>query len=408
MISQAVDLRELHRQKVKHRASDAMSSFHPGRIGIPAIDIELSALFPTMVQEVKESPRLHIHGFDALDEQVENVMGRPIPASSSLSSKTPWAKDLITISFKGVHPPPPRQTEDDSEDALSRRLVCVFEAVITARQGRSLGDLKGKVDRDVSYNPNKRQFTLRLRHPVAESTIPILKSKLLAVDRFVSFLEAFDESKGTITSESATLNQVSCIYRETAVEDAQIPQHHLVLDLSNDKIHVKLDQSNPHLRVIDLVQRLVNFPGGIRALMSWLPSSLPALAAIASMEEKWEPIQDQSHGEVMFTFKTLDWIGIRYTLGAAGNKNNRHLSLECTIRLRRGEPWWHIWRAPGSTDDVFTPVLKSIWNGQGEGWQGLRVGAAGRATGGVHVLLAAVDEAVRGMIAGPPEVIDLS
>jgi mediator of RNA polymerase II transcription subunit 14 len=126
------------------------------------------------------------------------------------------------------------------------------------RKPAKLKGLDGKIDRDVSYVASTGKFRVRLRHAVGEPTLPTFRSRVKAIDRFVNFLEALEDSKDTISSESATLNEVSCFYSTVSPpapaadgdngEESSPTRWKIVMDLSGVDIRVRLEKGNPHLR----------------------------------------------------------------------------------------------------------------------------------------------------------------
>ena len=420
MISQSIDLRELYRQHIKNRISESLSQ--PARsMRLPAIDIALSAIFPTMVYDSAEEDADHAARISALGESTRTPAPQHPVTTTSLSPRQPWAKDIITLRFKAVQVPPPVPGSED-QHARAQLLICVSEAIVKVHKPSKLASLGGRVDRNVFYDARKGEFHLLIRHAVDEPTLCVLKSRIISIGRFVCFLEALEKSKDTIQSEKVSLQGVSFYYGEKHSQVAgagagESPQRwRVVLDLSEDEVGVKLDKGSPHLRVIDLMKRLVNLDGGIRALMSWLPNSLPTMTAIDNIETSWEEIQARGLGRVEFSIKTMDWMGIRYTINDNKTANGpvwRQLRLEARIKIRHNEPWWHIWR-PSNSDannnnnghknngnvprDGFDHALKSVWDGRGKGWQGLGTSAAGKTSGGAAVMLQKVDEAIRGLV----------
>lgn len=408
MIAQSVDLRELHQQRIKHFLGENRESTIPSRVRMPAITFELSTLFPGMVLPAIRQRKPATGGKGATaDEGFVTTM--------SLSPKQPWANNLVVIDFQGVQVQAATTNESETQ-GKSRSLVCVSYATISVRKPAKLKGLNGKIDRDVGYASSTGKFRVRLRHPVGSPSLPAFRSQVMAIDRFVNFLEALDESKETISSDSANLHEVSCFYNapsppssvpeQTKSESSPAVRWKIGMDLSGSEIRVKLEKGNPHLRVMDLIDRLVNMDGGIKILMVWLPSSLPALTALGEIESKWEEIVSRADGNVEFSMRALDWMGIRYSLhgkSSSGRKTTRQLRLDCRLRLHGDEPWWHLSRSdPDGPDDMFSAALKPIWDGKGEDWQGLSTGAAGKLNGGVAKMLHALDEALRAMVGSVP------
>lgn len=404
MIAQSIDSRELYLRQIKNKASADPSQPAGKLFRLPVLEIELSTLFPSMVHSSTAG------GFGAGQGSTYDAPPLRHPAATkSLGSRQPWAKNIVTIMFKGLHARSRRQADSGAEGNAvdAGRLVCISVATIRVRDKSKLAHLCGAIDRDVSYKLQTGEFSIRIRHHVGESTLSILKSRLMAIDRFVSFLEALDQTNGVIVRDTATLREVSCFYgqdpsqqTENKGQDVTATQKRwrLVLDLSKDEIQVKLEENNPSLRLVDILQRLANLDGGIKALLAWLPMSLPAISAIDKIEAAWQEDSIVSQGFVSFSFRALDWIGIHYKL----HEENIRLSLECSTKSRKDGLWWHLRRpAPdgAALEDRFAQALKPIWEGKGKNWQGLMTGAAGRADGGVANLLEKVDDAIRALVA---------
>lgn len=411
MMAQSVDMRELHKQKIKCRPNESMNWSLPQQVRLPSIEVALSAVYPTMVfnavnKGVGTGSQANLSG----GEMDVSSIAQPAAGSGlSLSTKQPWANNMVTIKFKGVQLQ--AKSSPNAEGEPDRQLVCVSDAIIKVRRPAKFAALTGMVDRDVSYNPKRGEFCLRIRHQIGHSMIGSLQSRIKAVDRFVNFLESMDKARGTITSESVTLREVTFSYTEGDQDVSQdnsektAQRWRVVLDLSEDDINIQLEAGNPHLRVVDLMKRLVNTDGGIGALMVWLPTSIHALKAVDDIESGWQDIEEKDQGRVEFYMKTIDWMTIKYIIGATNastGQSPQKLSLEVNIKVRRGEPWWHITRTPNANgdppaDDQFTGALKPIWEGKGEGWLGLTTSAAGKPSSGVVEMLQAVDKAIRAM-----------
>lgn len=408
MIAQSVDLREFHRHHVKSRPNEVRNWSLPQQIRLPSIDVALSGIFPSMVFDKEKDANKFVGGQGNLvgaNGELASIV-RPLTTATA-PAKQPWASDMVSIRFKGVEPPM-KTSEPSDGDSADAPLTCLSDAVIKVRKPAKFASLKGTVDRDVSYHPGKGEFSLRIRHAIGESTLMTLKSRVKAVDRFVNFLESMDKAKGTITSESVTLRQVTFSYNEPPPNESEdngqlSHQWRIIIDLSKDDINIQLEKGNPHLRVADLMRNLVNSEGGIQALMVWLPTSLPAYAAIERIETAWADIQAKRQGYVEFSIKTVDWMSIRYVLPGSepiGQQSTRQLTLDIKIKGRRGELWWNIYRVQGNnkSEDEFSMALKPIWQGRGTDWHGLITSAAGRPSNGIVHLLTAIDDAIRALV----------
>lgn len=399
MIAQAIDLADLHYQGIKNRINDEASSSLWQSIALPAVEIALSAIFPSMVVNGGEKgpPSYEYPGSEALRSVLQ-----PNAALFSHANQA-WASDLVTIRFTGLEAAPA-----NSSDALDKpeELLRVSEATIHVKKPTRFAALEQTTDKDVSFMPKTGEFKLRLRHPVGQPILPVLKSRIKTVDRFVNFLEAVENGKGGITRGEVSLKAVSCTYPDFSLqadEDAKPKHWELGLHLSADDITVTLEKDNPHLLVVDLLQKLVNAEGGIWSLMTWLPMSIAAMHAIREIETQWSGFEAEGKGHLRIFAKTLDWIGLSFTVSPPGQPHGT-ANFDLRVKSRRGQAVWHVQRLDTylGDADAFGPALQKVWDGRGKNWLGLGSSAAGESDDGIALLLAAVDEAVRSVLDAPP------
>ncbi|KAL7790425.1 mediator complex subunit MED14 domain-containing protein [Trichoderma ceciliae] len=414
MITQSVDMRELHRRKVKSQSNGSIDLSLPQQVRMPSIEVALSAIFPTMMMMQDDAEELASQN-NGVVEPNEDLQILAIIRSKSggySSPKQPWAENMVAIRFKGVHAVA-RREETSEGHVTTHDLVCTSDAVIRVRRPAKFLALKGMVDRDVSYNPQRGEFILQIQRRVTEPIFDVLKTRIKAIDRFVNFLEAMEKAKGSIISESITLKGVVFCYSaplsiplndKAAAAAAPVPtpeRWRVKMDLSNEDIDIHIEKGNPHLRVIDLARNLASTEGGIGSLMAWLPVSLPALKAIDRLDAQWDELSKKGRGRLNFSMKSLTWMNLKYTTFVAGRtgekKKKKNICLDVRIRPRRGEGWWHAWRSDaGTIDDEFDKALKAVWDGRGNNWLGLATGAAAQANDGVMDMLLAIDKAIRG------------
>ncbi|KAG6210536.1 hypothetical protein E4U35_004980 [Claviceps purpurea] len=424
LITRSIDLRELHRQKIKNRSNSKSSSSASPLVLLPSIEIALSAFLPatTFTRDGFESDASASEdggGHENLDHLslIQHATGNTVSRVNKA-----WADDIVNISFKGIKSlaPVDVKNEDASQDT---QLICISEAVIRTRISARSALLSNLADGDVSYNSRRGQFLLRIERAVGMPMLDTLKSRIMAIDRFVKFLEAMDSAGGFITTDTVTLRRIAFYYSEfTSRRQQQAEQNHgqdqtrgeesrtdkrwrVVLDLSKQDIEIEIEKGNPHLRVLDLMRQLVNCDDGISRLMSWLPTSLPALQAIDEIASLWVPFIVAGRGYFDFSMKTAAWMNLTYTIGTVQEPQSlKIVSVDVKMKSRRGEAWWHVWRSDtdaNSQDDI-SRALKRVWDSKGEGWIGLATGAAGRPQKGVGAMLLAVDEAVRGSVTDAP------
>ncbi|KAM0248045.1 hypothetical protein ACHAQJ_009606 [Trichoderma viride] len=413
MIAQSVDMRELYRRKIKSQSNGSIDLSLPQQLRMPSTEVALSAIFPSMMQDGAEEAASQNNGIVEPNEDLQILALIRSKSGASSSTKQPWAEDMVVIRFKGVHSVARREEKNDG--AAAHHLVCTSDAVIRVRRPAKFLALKGMVDRDVSYNPQRGEFILQIQRNVTEPIFDILKSRIKAIDRFVNFLEAMEKAKGSIIGESITLKAVVFCYsaplstpsNDEAAAPVSTPERWRVkMDLSNEDIDIHIEKGNPHLRVIDLARNLASTEGGIGSLMAWLPVSLPALKAIDHLDAQWDELSKKGQGRLNFSMKSLTWMNLKYNIfgvSSTGGKTKKTICLDVRIRPRRGEGWWHAWRSDAdATDDEYNKALKAVWDGRGNNWLGLATGAAAQANDGVMDMLLAIDKAIRGAIRASP------
>ncbi|KAM0215875.1 hypothetical protein ACHAPA_001693 [Fusarium lateritium] len=406
MIAQAVDQRELYKHNIKFRPQATRNWSLPQQVRLPTLEIALSGIFPSMVFDSADKEKTRAASGPGASNESSGVGSvTQSAAGSGISTKQPWANDIVSIRFKGIQPAESEAPGPDGVKTSEPLFTCVSDAILKVRRPAKFTMLKGHmVGRDVSWNARTGEFCLRMRSGIGQSMLESLKARVKAVDRFVSFFESMDKAKGSISAESVSLKAVTFSYgppKSEATEKSDTSRlWRVTLDLSRDNIDVKMEETNPHLPVIDLMQKLVNGVNGIGALMNWLPQSLPALEAVRKIRETWLDVEGRRQGRFKFTMDSADEMLLEYLLvgtGPGSRPTTRNITLLGHIKHRRGEPWWHIQRnsLPSSMDDEFAAALKPVWMGAGGDWTGLATGAAGRTENGIADLLLAIDGVIR-------------
>ena len=379
MISHITDLRALHERKIRHTKRDTPSYFLPPSIKFPAVFMRLS-----------------------------DILGK----SHSPASKktTDWAIDLVQIMFKSFQTAPPRSALESSgaqstgnED--EQQLSALVDARFKVANPERFSLLKGNVERDVSFNPRLGVFALRIQTEVGTSILDTLTHRLRAIERLVDSIDAISRSDRDIRCEDITLNQVTFTYSDQPRKDntdeprQDVQRWEACLVLGEDKVKLVLEESNPHMRVIDIIDNLINSELRVQKLPFFLSSTLPIMRALQSIEQAWAPITKKHTGIVEIFSEHLDWYNIRYTLPGPGKGVQRQLFLQLRLRPRRGTVIWHLSRVNPSPanqpDDVFKKALSRVWNVEGQGWHNLVHSAAVDTDASVETLLKAVDDVIR-------------
>ncbi|KAK0765467.1 LOW QUALITY PROTEIN: hypothetical protein N5P37_001402 [Trichoderma harzianum] len=417
MITQSVDMRELHRRRVKCQSNGSIDLSLPQQVRMPSIEVALSAIFPTVTQEDADEVKSQHHSAFGLNEDPQVLALLRLKAGISPSAREPWAENMVAINFKGVHSESRREETSEGSYTTTHELVCTSDVVIRVRRPTRFLDLKGVVDRNVSYNPQRGEFILQVQRRVTEPVFDILKSRIKAIDRFVNFLEAMENAKGSIISESITLKGVVFCYSsplpappdgEAAAPPPARELWRVKMDLSSEDIDIHMEKDNPHVRVIDLARNLASTEGGIGLLMAWLPMSLHAMKALVQLDAQWTELFKKGQGQLDFSMKSMTWINLKYkdlATGQPGDKTKRSISIDVKMKARRGEGWWHAWRSTtNAAPDDLDQALKAVWEGKGNNWLGLTSGAAAQSNEAVMDMLLAIDAAIRGVVHASPSI----
>ncbi|GKT54836.1 mediator of RNA polymerase II transcription subunit 14 [Colletotrichum tofieldiae] len=389
IITQATDLEDLHHREVKYLTKESTNYSLPQQVRLPSLILRLSQILRSSESSTRDA-----------SQDAPNQSG---------NRNSSWAQDQIEVKFKGLQPQP-SVTQGPDGNALSGvevlenvRLNTVVDATVRVKDKAKFALLKGRIDRDVSFNPKKGEFIFRIRQLVGQPILETLTTHVKSIDRLVGFLEAMGKARGDVKCERISLRQVIFTYSDITMpnesDTTQKPKRWRVsLDLAKSDIRMYLERGNPHVRVLDLLTTLVNTQDGLKALLIYMPLLLPILRTLDSIESKWEPLATTNQGRLEIFARSIDWIALRYTLPGP-NDQPRILVLEIRSKLRRSEVWWNFSRTtpggPPPPDEEFNKVLKGIWESHGDGWRGLTTGAAALPGPSTMELLTKLDDAVR-------------
>ena len=331
MMCHWADLTELHQNRITNRLR---SSENPGwsrNVTIPDIQVQLSELLP------KPGRR----------------------------RQKPWAKGWVSIEFRGVQRP-----LGAPETSRPNVVVNANISVVDKTRFKLLGE---NIEKDVLFHRRKGAFSLRLRAEVGKTIIDTLSSKVQAIERLVDFFDAIQRSGPGVQCESATLRKVVFTYSDKIPSPnppkagstpspqqagAQAPRYKATLDLSDpDKVKLILDDNSPHIRVHDLLSRLVNSEDQFESLPQWLCKTLSLHRALDQMEDKWAMAAATNRGRLTILPRSLDRLALRLQLCPAKNRSKpRLLALEVKLMMRSGQLWWHGRQGDTSAMAAYTAV----------------------------------------------------
>ncbi|KAK8083936.1 mediator complex subunit MED14 [Apiospora saccharicola] len=393
LISHVIDLKTLHSRKVKHVIGNLGTRSLPLNVRIPSVVVRLSEIIK---------------------------LGRS-KGSSRISS---WAEDFVYIEFKGtgnrnrrrraraaVTDGTPEQPEQQPGDDNSRQqLDTMVEARFKVSDRAKFSLLKGHVERDVAFNPRLGIFALRLGAQVGSTIFESLAHRLQAIERLVDCIDAIRKSDSDIKCESITLSQVVFSYSDAigrkAGPQAQANLHRwkATLDLRSDRIALKLEKGNPHLRILDGMTTVLNSPLGFAKIPLYLAFTLPILKAFDAIEDAWISLEGNNQGRVEIFCATIDCYDIRYTFASPDKRPSRQVTLQAKLQIRqvqRSQPYWQVKRyqpdqAPNSPEDEFGKALKKVWEPSSDkSWKGFIKSAACSTDDTIALLLQATDQAIR-------------
>lgn len=316
------------------------------------------------------------------------------------SQRLPWAKDFVQILTRAVY------------DRGAPRLELVREAKVMVRDKSKFSLIKnGFIGHDVYYNPSIGQFRMTVRVPCDESCIPLIATRLKAIDRLVDFVASINDRTTGVTCDSVTLRKLIFTYGDVnSDETVSNGRYKVTLDLAKDEeVNISLEVGNPHIRIWDMLKKLVNSPLGLEQLPCWLQTTLPVYRAFDSIENTWDGLSEDGQGFFEVVPRAIDWVTVHFELPASQSVTNNkapQLRLSVKARHRAGLLHWHVERCPreGSQPDGFDKALQPIFTSREtpEGWEGLQSSAAAPVGRSIEALLVRISDAVKAMATGAP------
>lgn len=311
--------------------------------------------------------------------------------------KVSWAGDWVEVITRSIR------------NRGVGRLEVTREARVSVKDMRRVSLLrKGFIDRDVYFDPKARHFRLELRVLSHESSMGLLADRLRAIDRVVDFVASIGGITG-VTCESVSLRKVVFTYSDpgSVTPGAQRPWS-VTLDLvRNTVVILKLESDSPHVRITDMLEKLINSAVGFEQLPFWLQTTLPLHRALDTIESAWDPVSRNDQGFCEVVPRSIDWVVVQFDLPASTtHKAPRKLKLNINVMNRHGEHWWGVTvdrSGSGEQPDAFDAALRPIFGSAAspKGWQGFEDSAAASVkSGGIEPLLVRTSDIVRAMATG--------
>lgn len=338
----------------------------------------------------------------------------------SSGPKPMWAKDIIKLTFQGIelHAPyaPSAASPDEPRSSIVRRrsedenAVLVTQARMIVPLPKDLTNLNSKVDPDIAFNSESGSFAFRLRSKVGQSVIPSLIERIFSIERLVDCVKVFQKHESTLKCESVSLGKIVFTYSHTSStalrSDSlarQIPPHRATVDFRSrdNKMALLFEQGNPHLRILDYLNSVLNTEEGLDGVAKFLTLTLPVLRGLNVIEDAWNDGALSERGEVIINARAADWYVIRYGLRQDSDSDSppriRKVQFEVRLRGRRGVPWWYVHRTDNFRSKEFDNLdgaLKPLWASSGVDWKGMRSAGVAQ-NNGAEEILGKVDEVMR-------------
>ena len=338
------------------------------------------------------------HALRAPAAAAGHLPGLLIRFSSLLSHagrrRTPaWAKELLKVSYGGIN-----SSSGQATILVEARLVQpkLFEAV------------RNRVDDDVSFHPSSGAFAFRLHCQVGEPVVAQIRDRLMRIQRLIRFLHVVQRFK--LPCESISLGRLIFRYSNE-------PSLRASIGFAGDApMTLALDAGNPHLRLGDFLERLLNGEGeaGLEQVTILLGLTLPLLRAIDELETTSAGAGEDDKTTpttLVILPRAADWLQLRYEHARA--------FFDIRLRQRRDEVKWFVSEdatalaaasardrsLAASTNPVppptrppqLTPALRALMKERGEGWTGLRTGIVA-GVDGVAEVVRRIDAVVRDVL----------
>lgn len=354
--------------------------------------------------------------------------------SKNADSRTrePWAKDVVRITFQGLEalqtstaPDPqgetaqPATSEGDTQartepGATTRQkalpsedvAVVVTEARMSVPLPKSMININEQVERDIAFHAESGAFAFRLRTRVGETIVPALIERVTRVERLVDYVQILQSYAPQLSCDSVSLGMISFSYssQSSTSQSAtnEVSQRYRArIDFGNvDRISLLLSQDDPHLRILDLLNQILNSPQGFRGVAKLLPVTVPALHGLNELQNTWSGLSEL--GECFVIIRAAEWYVIRYTVGKEELQSRRQFNFSLRLQDRKGEAYWHLQRTDtfDREGDDLEVELRKIWNSVNKEWLGMRLSGVARPAG-IGALLQAADGAVRAVASNP-------
>lgn len=429
-ISHLIDVSTLHNAGVKYTMQDSMASVNSTSIKMPRVLVNLQGLVGfqgngSLQQNQQSDPKKPLWAKDMISftfSGVETMTKRKaveeaplsIKPESSSANGTPAANPPVTP-FRTETPQPPslEQVPQFDETCLVKT-----QASIVVPSCKDL-DLLGKhVDDDIRFHAATGTFSIEVKTPFGQSSIPALSKRLRDIEQLVQFVKVMDLNKAGFKCQSVSLSKIVFSYRPDPVvadksgvtsveEDRNVDTNAAVYkasvnvgSLPDVLPTIRFEAGNPHVRMEDAFNNALH-QYGLSTLLAALHVSLVLATTLNTIEKSWSELSEKA--TFFISIREVFICHLVYRIpGTAKGGRPKIVRIQTEFKTRRGQRKYMIKRIheageDSSPDDV-DEALKVIWNTVGnhadQPWKSLN-GSAACDFPAVDALLFAIDEVIK-------------
>lgn len=399
VMSHHANLRALHSKRCRTTKVVSTSS---KALKIPAFCLSVKDLVEKGNKIGDAGMKLSFHGI----ELVSGEFDAPIQTSSDAPISDPHTGPEAALDSRLSNRRP-----------MAKRVLAVMQAQLVIPAAVRL-PIHANIDKDIAFNAATGSFAFRLRSGVGEPIIDRLVEVVVRIGRLVDFAMVINGHKPQLKAESILLGKIIFTYGAVAMDtgnssmeiDQQSKVHKATIDFTAEKsMTLILKKGNPHVRVVDFLEVVLNSTHALEGVVGLLTQTLPVNRGLDTIIQNWPLTEgpDGASGNTMVVnARAVDWYTVRYSICQAASVEpakqpvQRQVSFSVKLRERRGEPWWFVDRGDNihanreRERDIIDEALKPVWSSRGNGWQGMRSNAVAQ-NSGIEELLVKIDGAMR-------------
>lgn len=422
MISNYANTLALH----SRRCNYMLRQINPSRaITIPSIYMLVEDILPSSKKVgrewAKNAMRLTFQGIEVVP-QIQAAAENDLNGLSTPSTQ-PQVPQTSGPGSQQISPQGRRKPTQREENAFM-----VIEARMLLPKAKSIESINPRVDPDIAFDSRTGSFAFRLRCLVGEAVIDKLVEVAVRVERLVDFAQVLGkhERSKSLKCGTVSLGRITFTYGNTPPSvdvnsmdvDLETGFYKATIDFSSAEstMALILERGNPHIRILDYLNKVLNSTEGLNGVATLLTQTLPVNRGLDSIEKNW-PLPNNPESEMFVNVRATDCYIIQYIIRQLPVKDSKIEPTRLTyrfrvgLRVRRGEPWWWVQRADKDSrtkeTDALDDALKPLWTSSGPGWLGMRI--SGVATkDGIQELLEKLDEAMRAFAMSEETVIVLA